>query len=118
MQSVEIFGFDIVRKFFERHRNHLEAGKQIRAEALKIPAGDPTQFTRRRFVGEGNLQVAPRQTAIFGKHRPGAKAEEISDCEQSAHGKRARDGGAGAIQKINAEVEHAGAASRRIRAEA
>ena len=49
---------------------------------------------------------------------PAAQAQEASDGEQDPHREKARDGRARAIQKINAEVEHAGAANRRIRAEA
>ena len=63
----EIFRLDIARHFFQRHRDHFEAAKQIRAEPLKIPASDPAQFPQLFFIREGNLKIPPRQLAILGK---------------------------------------------------
>src|SRR5450432_2855427 len=108
MHRIQIFCFDISRQFFRRHRTHLDAADQIGAEALEMAASDPSQFPGRFFLREGNLEIAPREAAIFREQQPGAQAHEISDGEQNAHRKCARDRRARAIQEVNAEIEHAG----------
>jgi GT2 family glycosyltransferase len=112
MHSVEIFGFDTACQFFKRHGDHLEAAEQIGAEPLKIPAGNTTQFPRGLFLREGDLQIPPSEPPVLREQQPRAEAQKISQGEEEADRKSARDGRSRAIQKVNAEFEHAGPASR------
>jgi hypothetical protein len=75
------------------------------------------QFLSRFFVREGDLEIAPGEPAILRQQEPPGEAHEIPEGEQNAQRKSARDCRSDAIQKINAEIEHAGAADRRSRAE-
>jgi hypothetical protein len=112
MDRLEIFRLEMVRDFFRWHPAHLPAGNQVGAEALEMAANNPSQFARRFFAGKGNLKITPRKLAIVREEEPGAKAQELAETEKKPQRKRAQEGRAGAVEKINAEIEHAEPASR------
>ena len=117
MNGVRIFRFDISPQFFRRHRPELRAAEETGAGPLEMAPANSAQFSRRFFVREGGLEIAPGEPAILRQEKPAGKAHEIPENKQNAQGKRAGDCRPGAIEKVNAEIEHAGAASRRTRAE-
>src|SRR3954454_2573533 len=116
MNGVRIFRIDISRQFFRGHRSELCAAEEIGPGPLEMAPANSAQFLPRLFVREGNLEIAPGQAAILGKEEPAGEAYEIPDDKQKPERKSARDGRSRAIQKVNAEFEHAGAAGRRISA--
>jgi hypothetical protein len=112
MDRAEIFHFYMARQFFHRHRDHLEAAKKIGAEALKISAADTAQLPSRFFSPKSDLEIPSSEPPVLRKQQPGAQAEEFSDSPEESHRQNARDGRPRAVQKIDAEIEHAEAASR------
>ena len=108
MCRLEVFRFEMSRHFFRWHRTHLDAADQIGAEVLEMAADNSSHFPRRFFLRKGDLKITSREPAIVWKQQPGAKAHEISDSKQNAQRKCARDCRARAVQKVNAEIEHAG----------
>jgi hypothetical protein len=112
MECVEILRWHTAYQFFPRHRNHLEAANEIGALPLKIPAANPAKFLWRFFPCKGDLEVAARQAAILGKQEPRDEAHEASHGKQNAHRECVRDGHTPAVEKIDAEIEHAGSARR------
>jgi hypothetical protein len=84
---------------------------------LEMAPANSAQFSRRFFVREGDLEIAPGEPAILRQQEPAGEPHDIPEDKQNPQRKRARDGRARAIQKINAEIEHAGKANRPVRAE-
>ena len=75
-----------------------------------MAADNPSQFPRRLLLRKGDVEITPREPAIVREQQPGTQSHEISDGKQNAQRKCARDRRARAIQKVNAEIEHAGSA--------
>ena len=107
MNGVRIFRFDITRQVFRRHRPELRAAEEIRPGPLKMAPANSPQFPGRLFTHEGDFEVSASQAAIPGKEEPGAEAREISEGEEEPQRKPARDCRARAVQKVDAEIEHA-----------
>jgi hypothetical protein len=107
MCRLEVFRFEMSRHVFRWHRTHLDAADQIGAEVLEMPPDNSSHFPRRFFLRKGDLKITSREPAIVWKEQPGAKAHEISDSKQNAQRKCAHDCCARAVQKVNAEIEHA-----------
>ena len=108
MDRIEVFRFEVSRHFFRRHRTHLYAADQIGAEVLEMAPNNPSQFPRCLFLRKSDVEITPGQLAILREQQPGAQSQDISDGKQNAQRKCARDCRARAIQKVDAEIEHAG----------
>ena len=117
MHRFEILDLDMTEQLFRRHRSHLDAAKKVRRAALKVPARNLPKLAFRFFATERDLEIAHRQPPIFPKKQPRQEAAAVAESKQETKWKRARDCGPGAIQKVDAEIEHAGATSRRTRVE-
>ena len=77
-----------------------------------MAANNPSQFPRRLFLPESDFKITPGQPAILREQQPCAQSHEISYGKQDAQRESARDRRARAIQKVDAEIEHAGSARR------
>ena len=85
-----------------------------------MAADDAAQFSRGLFFPQSDLEVSAGEPAVLGEEQPGAQPHDFSQAKQETHRKSARDCRPRAIQKVDAEIEHAGAATqvRPSRAEA
>jgi hypothetical protein len=66
----------------------------------------------RRNSGADFSPVSLGEAAILGKQQPGAEAHDLAKHEKKPQGEEADEGGSRAVEEINAEIEHAGPASR------
>src|SRR4051794_38694530 len=73
VNSIRIFLFDITRQFFRRHRAELGAAEEIGARPLEMTPADLAQFSRRFFVREGDLEIAPGEPAILRQEEPASE---------------------------------------------
>src|SRR3954470_24628961 len=109
MNGVRIFRFDMSCQVFWRHRSELRAAEEIGPGPLKMAPANAAQFSRRFFIREGDLEISPGQPTILGQQEPAGEPHEIPENKQNSQRQRARYCGPGAIQEVDAEIEHAGA---------
>jgi len=107
MNRIEVFRFEMSRRFSRRHRPHLDTADQIGAQVLKMATDNSSQFSWRLLIRKSDVEIAPRQPAILRKQQPCDPAHEISHDKQNTQRQRAHDCCARAVQKVDAEIEHA-----------
>jgi hypothetical protein len=92
----------------QRHRVQLYPAQKVAAEALKMPSNDPPFLGRGFFLAKRDLHILPGEPSIIGQQAPGKKTEHVSDRENEPQRQRSHQTDRGAIEKVNAKIDHAG----------